>query len=160
MNGTGHWVIVCAVVERDGKYLLLQENHQPDKGTWNLPAGKLEIGEEPLEAVIREVKEESGLAFHAESFLGIHSVWRTKEPAGHVIRVCFAGTVTGDVTYEFGEVVNGDPEIAAHQWLTADEVKNLDDSVLRYIDTKLFISQHADCVRYPLSAVGHFTQAR
>jgi 8-oxo-dGTP pyrophosphatase MutT (NUDIX family) len=50
---------VAAVIHDDGGRLLLQEKHD---GSWSLPAGAVEPGETPEEAVAREVAEETGFA--------------------------------------------------------------------------------------------------
>lgn len=50
-----------ALVEKDGKYLLLKRANPPKAGTWNLPGGFMEAGETVEEAIKRELKEETGL---------------------------------------------------------------------------------------------------
>jgi 8-oxo-dGTP diphosphatase len=53
--------VICGVViERDGKYLLVQERKQSAYGKWNLPSGRVERGETLERAAIREAKEETG----------------------------------------------------------------------------------------------------
>ena len=54
---------VAAAYLLDGERFLLlhRQDHKPYGNTWCLPAGKLDQGETPLEAVIREVHEETGL---------------------------------------------------------------------------------------------------
>lgn len=47
--------------------------HRTDRDLWNLPGGKLEEGESPWEAVIREIKEETGLEAKAEKLIGVYS---------------------------------------------------------------------------------------
>lgn len=53
-------VIVGVVVEKDGKYLLVQEAKESCRGKWNLPAGHLDPGETIIKAAVREAKEETG----------------------------------------------------------------------------------------------------
>lgn len=58
-----------AAVIRDGEgRLLLQEKQD---GTWSLPAGAIEPGESPEEAVVREVLEETGMRCSVEEVLGV-----------------------------------------------------------------------------------------
>ena len=56
----------------DGKYLFLQRQ---DDGTWGVPGGKVERGESPLNAVIREFREETGIALKENSVGYIKTVY-------------------------------------------------------------------------------------
>lgn len=58
-------VSVKGVVARDGRILLLLN----DRGEWELPGGRLEIGETPEQCVIREITEETGWTVTAGSIL-------------------------------------------------------------------------------------------
>jgi mutator protein MutT len=48
--------------------------HRTDQDAWNLPGGRVEPGESPWEAVVREVNEETGLVVRVTSLLGVYSV--------------------------------------------------------------------------------------
>lgn len=50
-----------AVIEKDGKLLLVKRGNEPFKDYWTLPGGHIDFGETAKEAVVREVKEETGL---------------------------------------------------------------------------------------------------
>lgn len=53
-------IVVGTVVERGGKFLLVQEAQERCRGKWNLPAGRLDPNETVFEGAIRETKEETG----------------------------------------------------------------------------------------------------
>ncbi|MDP3026269.1 MAG: NUDIX hydrolase [Nanoarchaeota archaeon] len=54
--------VVGGVIEHDGKILLLhRQDHKPEGNTWGGPSGKIESNETPEKAVIREIKEETGI---------------------------------------------------------------------------------------------------
>lgn len=52
---------VGAVIVSDGRVLLVQRGTEPALGRWSIPGGLIEVGEMLTEAVIREVREETGL---------------------------------------------------------------------------------------------------
>jgi mutator protein MutT len=52
---------VGAVIVKDGKVLIVKRAHEPRKGEWSLPGGRVELGETLVEATRREIKEETGL---------------------------------------------------------------------------------------------------
>lgn len=52
---------VGAVIVHEGRVLLIQRGREPLKGQWSLPGGMLEVGESLKTAVIREIREETGL---------------------------------------------------------------------------------------------------
>jgi 8-oxo-dGTP diphosphatase len=55
------------ILERDGEILLVQRPRYQD---WSLPKGKLDRGETPLQAALREVREETGFSAKALGFAG------------------------------------------------------------------------------------------
>ena len=110
---------VGAVVVRTGRALIIRRAHEPRKGEWSLPGGHLELGESLIDAVRREVKEETGLDVHPgpiiETFDRVH-----RDPDGR-IRFHF---VIVDFVCEApsGEAVAGsDAEAVA--WVTAAELE-------------------------------------
>ncbi|MCC6781165.1 MAG: (deoxy)nucleoside triphosphate pyrophosphohydrolase [Hyphomicrobiales bacterium] len=56
-------VAACALIDADGRVLIAQRPEgKPMAGLWEFPGGKIEPGERPEETLIRELKEELGIA--------------------------------------------------------------------------------------------------
>ena len=72
MSGPGDRAQVCvgAVVIDDDRLLLIRRGTAPSKGMWSIPGGRVEFGETLAEAVVREVREETGIEVVCERFLG------------------------------------------------------------------------------------------
>ena len=101
-----------AVVWRAGKVLLVRRGRPPGKDFWSLPGGKIEPGETPEAAALREVQEETGLLPEFCSLIRVFTV-----AAGDVEYQisCFAGQS------EEGEIIAGD-DAAEARWLEISEL--------------------------------------
>jgi len=75
-----------ALIEEADKYLMVQEGKEHVKGTYNIPGGGVEHGENPVEAVKREVKEETGLEVTSiDGLIGVFNSYSSKD--GHPVIV-------------------------------------------------------------------------
>ena len=63
-----------ACVFRGDTVLLVQRGKAPYLGSWNLPGGSIEPGEKAIDAAVREVLEETGIACHLHSIAGVNDV--------------------------------------------------------------------------------------
>ncbi len=110
-------VTVAAIVENDGKYLLVQE-YSDDRLVFNQPAGHLEKGESLIEAVKREVKEETAWDFEPESVTGIYMYPNHSKQLTY-LRVSFQGKVLDhDPRQEL------DDGILRAVWLSKEEIES------------------------------------
>ena len=64
-----HIIVVAAIIKDHGQYLATQRNYGEFKDGWEFPGGKIEEGERPEEALIREIKEELKVAIRVEDYL-------------------------------------------------------------------------------------------
>lgn len=63
---------VGAIVRDEvGRLLMIRRGHAPAAGLWSVPGGRIEDGETPEEAIIREVYEETGLIVGVASLVGV-----------------------------------------------------------------------------------------
>ncbi len=116
-------VTVAAIIERDGRYLLVEEE-TPEGLKLNNPAGHLDPGESPAEGCVREALEETTHRFTPTHLLGIYLSRLQRQRPGIApedityLRFAFAGTL--------GEVVPGaqlDHGIVRTVWMTPDEIR-------------------------------------
>ena len=108
---------VGAVV-RDGagRLLLIKRGHDPEAGKWSLPGGRIEPGETDAQALMREMREETGLTILPGPLLG--AVERPG-PGGSIIDIRdYTATVTG------GTLAAGD-DAADARWVAAADVPRL-----------------------------------
>ncbi len=112
-------VIPCvgAVIKDDqGRLLLIKRGHAPGAGLWSLPGGRIEPGETDAEALVREMREETGLVIDPGQLIGT-----VRRPArdGAVFDIRdYAATVTG------GTLRPGD-DAADARWVAASELESL-----------------------------------
>jgi 8-oxo-dGTP diphosphatase len=116
-----HVPCVGAVIRDEaGRMLLVLRGHEPGKGLWSIPGGRIEPGETDHEAVIREVSEETDLAVTCGPLLG--EVQRPG-PAGAVvdIRDYLAYAAPGSA-----ERARAGDDAAGLRWVTDDEADAMD----------------------------------
>jgi 8-oxo-dGTP pyrophosphatase MutT (NUDIX family) len=109
-------VTVAAVVERDGRFLLVEE--QTDRGLLlNQPAGHLEADESIIAAVVRETLEETAWEFVPEHLISVYR-WHPYDTEITYLRFAFSGRLGkhhADRTLDTG--------IVRAVWLSPDEIR-------------------------------------
>ncbi|HEY3326910.1 MAG TPA: NUDIX hydrolase [Novimethylophilus sp.] len=140
-------VTVAAIVERGGKFLLVEEE-TADGVMFNQPAGHLEKGETLLQAVQRETWEETAHRFEPAALLGVYH-WQHPKKDITYLRFAFIGAVSGHDPAQ--PLDNG---ILRAVWMTPDEIRATADRH-RSPQVLTCIEHHLAGRRFPLSALTH-----
>jgi 8-oxo-dGTP diphosphatase len=119
LNRVSGSVIGCvgAVIhDSQGRLLLIKRGHEPGAGLWSLPGGRIEPGETDAEALVREMREETGLEVEPGRLIGA-----VRRPAqdGDVLDIRdYAASVIG------GTLTPGD-DAADARWVDVTELNSL-----------------------------------
>lgn len=109
-------VAAAALVIQDDQVLLVRRTNEPFRGRWTLPAGFVDAGEEPAEAVVRECREETGLVIGSVRLLDV--IGGREHPSGADIVIVYMAVVIA------GELNPGDDADLA-QFFPADQLPPL-----------------------------------
>jgi len=109
-------VVVAAIVERDGKFLLVEEEAD-GRVVLNQPAGHLDEGETLIAAVIRETFEETAWHVEPQALLGVYR-WRHPTHSTTYLRFAFIARALRE---ESGRAL--DQGCLRALWLTPEEIR-------------------------------------
>ena len=140
----------CALVERGGRYLLVEERAN-GKTVLNNPSGRWEPGETLAQTSVREAAEEAGISFEPRHLIGSYITPHTSNTGQQLCTIRF--TFGGDICPE-SPAVPRDASILGTHWLSFEEVtaarpRLRSSAVLRSIEDAR--AGH----RFPLHIVNH-----
>lgn len=107
--------VVAAVIKREDAILATQRGYGDFKGGWEFPGGKVEAGETPEQAIVREIHEELEAIIEVDSYL---TTVEYGYPSFHLSMRCY-----------ICHVAQGHLELLEHsaaKWLTAFELDSVD----------------------------------
>lgn len=112
--------VVAAIIEKDELVLATQRGHGEFKGRWEFPGGKMEPGETPEQALIREIREELDIEILIEQYL---CTVDHDYPTFHLTMHCFiCSLVKGELTLREHEAAKwlDQNQLWSVEWLPAD----------------------------------------
>ena len=107
--------VVAAIIIHENKIFATQRGYGEFKDGWEFPGGKIEPGETPQEALVREIKEELDIEIEVKDFL---ETVEYDYPEFHLSMDCFFCVIRS------GELVLKEHEAA--KWLTAEKLDSVD----------------------------------
>ena len=115
-------VIVGGIIEKEGKYLLVQEAKKKCYEKWNFPAGHLDFNESLKQGAIREIKEETGCDVKLDGVCYVAN--RILEDDLFVMIVFNAKLINENIEFDKEEILDV-------KWFDYDEIVNKMEGMLR-----------------------------
>ena len=113
-------IVAGGIIEKDGKYLLVQETQEKCQGKWNIPAGGVDEGENVFDAAKREVFEETGCKVEITGILEI--INKNLENLDVIIFIFDTKLIEDNIQID-GE------EISDVKWFSYEEILNMKDDL-------------------------------
>jgi 8-oxo-dGTP diphosphatase len=129
-------VVVLAGAVETPRVLLIQRGNPPFAGSWALPGGFVEQGEQVAEAAPRELAEETGLRVDAGALelLGVYDT-PGRDPRGWTVSVVYIARVPGE------SAVAGADDAGDARWFAVEELPELAfDHALILADAHAFVA--------------------
>ena len=135
-------IAAYAVIVDERERILLALWNEVEPPQWTMPGGGVELAETVEEAVVRELREETGYAVRVGRLLGVHSHVVPPEARGPLgsrgrplksVRVVFTATIVGG---ELSREVDGTTDEA--RWFDLADVANLNRVPLVDIALQMF----------------------
>jgi len=111
---------VAAIVRFNDKYLVVEELENKQR-VYNQPAGHLEANENLIDAIKRELLEETGLALSPDYLSGIYYFHRP-ELNLYFMRFCFVFELDNKITQQPNSTPQDDEIIATH-WFSLEQIR-------------------------------------
>ena len=108
-------IALKAVVIKDGKALMMRDPRMPD--IWDLPGGRLDKGEEVIEGLRREFREELGVEIKVGEMILTDHFTHVREGVEHLL-IVFKATIESD------EFTPSKDEVEEVQWLTWEQIQS------------------------------------
>lgn len=137
-------VIVGGIIEKNSKYLLVQEAQEKAYKKWNFPAGHLDFNESLKQGAIREIKEETGCDVELDGVCYIAN--KVLEDDLFVMIAFSAKLINENIKFDKEEILDV-------KWFDYDEIVNKMDNELRGSYIKTAVMNHKKKLIEPIDIV-------
>ncbi len=103
------------VRDTQGRVLLIRRKNPPEG--WAIPGGFVDVGEDPVDACAREVREETGVEAAVEGLAGVYGK-PGRDPRGHTVSIVYRCRLVGGTA-------KGSDDAAEARWFTPAEISAL-----------------------------------
>jgi len=92
---TPQLAVDCVLFDARDRLLLIERKYPPFQGGWALPGGFVDVGESVERAAVRELHEETGIAFDPAdlTLIGVYSD-PDRDPRGHTVAIAYGARLT------------------------------------------------------------------
>ena len=126
-----HVEVVAAIIRKGDKIFATQRGYGEWKDWWEFPGGKMEVGETPEEALVREIREELSAEISVDEFL---CTVEYDYPAFHLKMHCYLCSLVTEALH-----LN---EHEAARWLTKDELNSV-----KWLPADVELISHLRCLK-------------
>lgn len=125
--------VVAVIVNDDGEVLLTRRSIPPFLGEWVMPGGKIDLGEQIVRALKREVLEEVGLSVEVQNLLDVFEHVTPGEEHYHFVILYYRCRPLSS------EIIHNELEVAEARWVPPEKLSNYKmPEGTKYILDKLF----------------------
>jgi 8-oxo-dGTP diphosphatase len=109
-----------AVIQENNNIILIKRKYAPFKGKYALPGGFIKYNEDPKQAVIREVREETNLAVEIIRKIGVYDQ-KGRDPRGRIVSTAYKCRLVRDLSK-----IRGGDDAAAAEAIPIEKIKTID----------------------------------
>ncbi|MBU0731900.1 NUDIX domain-containing protein [Patescibacteria group bacterium] len=141
-------IIGLALAEIDNKIVLIQDARERSYGRWGLPGGALRHNETVEDAVLRGLKEDTGLEGEADSIIGIHHWYYPEVGYGLIYKILAVKNIKGDLKPASKDVLTA-------KLYDAHDIFKMPDESCRHKELKQVVKDWRRGKRYPLDIINY-----
>lgn len=124
-----HTIPITAIIENNGQFLFIKRSKHAKNmaGKWVFPGGKIEKGEDAIQALFRELKEETNLTFDDEiAFLSSYQFLRNEDMSSSIGLVFLVKSLD--------RTIKLDDSIETYKWINPEDIVDYDFSYKEIVD--------------------------